>query len=150
MHMMRIVQKGKSVRTEMQYCKECGAAISKDDVFCMRCGTKLDITTEKEPTFEDAMAAMRKVIAYAEKKVEDAIAKIDEKIESDPSLKEAKEKMRQAMASATEKVEDAIETIEDTIQKTLEGPGKKKCERCGTPLPIAAMYCWRCGESVKH
>ena len=132
----------------MQYCKECSAAITKDDVFCMHCGTKLDITTKKEPTFEDAMAAMRQVIAYTEKKVEDAIAKVDEKIESDPSLKEAKEKMRQAMASATEKVEDAIETIEDTIQKTIEGPGKKKCEQCGTTLPKAALYCWRCGKAV--
>ncbi|MFQ6123954.1 MAG: zinc-ribbon domain-containing protein [Candidatus Heimdallarchaeota archaeon] len=134
----------------MRYCKECGAAISQDNVFCTHCGTKLDITTKKEPTFEDAMAAMRQVIAYTAKKVEDAIEIVNEKIESDPSLKEAREKMRQAMTSATEKFEDAIETIEDTIQKALEDPGKKKCDRCGTTLPKTAMYCWRCGEAVKR
>ena len=134
----------------MQYCSDCGAAIYKDAVFCTNCGTKLDFATEKEPTFDEAVEAMRQVMAYTTKKVEDTIKTIDEKIEQDARLKEARETMRQVMMYATKKVDVAIETIETTMQKALEGLGEKKCTQCGITLPNAAIYCWRCGAAVQH
>jgi predicted amidophosphoribosyltransferase len=134
----------------MPYCSECGAAIPADATFCTNCGVKIDSKTEQEPTFEDAVAAMRQVMTYATKKVEDAIGTVNEKIESDPKLKEARDTMRKTMVQATEKTEAVIVTIEDKLNAVLEETGKKVCPQCGTPLPKEAVYCWHCGTKIKR
>jgi len=134
----------------MPYCSECGAAIPEDATFCTNCGIKIDSKTEQEPTFEDAVAAMRQIMAYTTKKVDDAIGTVNEKIESDPKLKEARDTMHKAMVQAAEKAEAAIVTIEDKINTALDDAGKTTCAQCGTALPKEATYCWRCGAAVKR
>lgn len=132
----------------MPYCSECGVAIPADAAFCTNCGVKIESETKQEPTFEDAVAAMRQIMAYTTKKVEDAIGTVNEKIESDPKLKEARDTMNKAMAHASEKAEAAIVTIEDKLNTVLEETRQKTCAQCGTKLPKEAVFCWQCGAAV--
>ena len=132
----------------MPFCSDCGVSIPENVAFCTNCGIKIESATKPEPTFEDAVAAMRQVMTYATKKVEDAIGTVNEKIESDPKLKEARTKMRQTMEQAVEKTEAAIVTIEDKINTALEEVGKKRCNKCGTDLPKEALFCWKCGAAI--
>ncbi len=126
----------------MRKCNDCGTEVPEPNMFCTKCGKKLDPISESTPTFEEAVEAMRQVMAYTTKKVGDAIKSVEQS--------DIGETTRQMMESASEKVDAAIETMESAIEKALKSSSNTKCTRCGTDTLKDAEYCWRCGESVSR
>ena len=106
----------------MAYCSNCGEKISKDDVFCPKCGTKAIKGVETAaPTISDDL--------------EQAFTKMSQELEK-------------AFAVAAKEINAAFQTASENIKKSRQKE-PVACPSCGEKNPSNAIFCCNCRKRIK-
>jgi uncharacterized membrane protein YvbJ len=105
----------------MAYCSNCGEKLSKDDLFCPKCGTKTIKGVETAaPTISDDL--------------EKAFTKMSQELEK-------------AFAVAAKEINAAFQTASENIKKSLQKE-PVACPSCGEKNPSDAVFCYKCGKRI--
>ena len=105
----------------MAYCHSCGEKLSKDALFCPKCGTK----------------TARGVDA-------NAASPSDEVREA---FNRMSQEMEKAFSIAAKEIQEAFQTAKSNIQKTLYKE-PVVCANCGEKNSSSAVYCFKCGNKL--
>jgi uncharacterized membrane protein YvbJ len=106
----------------MVYCSNCGEKISKDDVFCQKCGTK------------------------AIKGVETAAPTISGDLEQ--TFTKMSQELEKAFAVAAKEINAAFQTASENIKKSRQ-KGLVACPSCGEKNLSDTIFCCNCGKRIK-
>lgn len=106
----------------MEYCSNCGEKLTKDALFCPKCGTK---TVQGVAT--------------------NAAAPSDEMREA---LTKMSQEMEKAFNIAAKEIQAAFQTARSNIQKTLYKE-PVVCPNCGEKNPNSSLYCFKCGKKLQ-
>jgi len=106
----------------MAYCSNCGEKLSKDALFCPKCGTKTIRGVETDaPTVSDELKT--------------AFAKMNQELEK-------------AFSVAAKEINAAFQTASENIRKSLQKE-PVACPNCGEKNPSDAVFCYNCGKRMK-
>jgi uncharacterized membrane protein YvbJ len=106
----------------MAYCSNCGEKLSKDALFCPKCGAKIIKGGETvAPTISDDL--------------EKTFAKMSQELEK-------------AFAVAAKEINAAFKTANENIKKSLQKE-TVACPSCGEKNPSDAVFCYNCGKRIK-
>jgi uncharacterized membrane protein YvbJ len=106
----------------MAYCLNCGEKLSKDDLFCPKCGTKIIKGVETAaPTISDDL--------------EKAFTKMSQELEK-------------TFAVAAKEINAAFRTANENLKKSLQKE-LVACPSCGEKNPSDSIFCYNCGKRIK-
>jgi len=106
----------------MTYCSNCGEKLSKDTLFCPKCGTKTIESVETvAPTISDDL--------------KETFTKMSQELEK-------------AFAVAAKEINVAFQTASENIKKSLQKE-TVACPNCGEKNPSDAIFCYKCGKRIK-
>jgi uncharacterized membrane protein YvbJ len=106
----------------MAYCSNCGEKLSKDDLFCPKCGTKIIKGGETAAT-------------TISDDLEKTFAKMSKELEK-------------AFAVAAKEINAAFQTASENIKKSRQ-KGLVACPSCGEKNLSDTIFCCNCGKRIK-
>lgn len=106
----------------MAYCSNCGEKLSKDALFCPKCGTKAIKGEETaSPTVSDELKV--------------TFTKMSQELEK-------------AFSVAAKEINAAFQTASENIKKSLQKE-PVACPNCGEKNLSGAIFCYKCGKRIK-
>jgi uncharacterized membrane protein YvbJ len=106
----------------MAYCSNCGEKLSKDALFCPKCGAKTIKGVETAaPTISDEL--------------KETVIKMSQELEK-------------AFAVAAKEINVAFQTASESIKKSLQKE-LVACPSCGEKNPSSAVFCYNCGAKIE-
>jgi len=131
----------------MVYCSNCGAVISEDANFCLKCGarTPRGIESGVEPHWKEEMD---KALQAAARNIEEGMKKAREYIQEavrdlGPELEQARESLREVAEEVGEELRGAGKEI-----RRHTGIAPVYCPECGEKSTGYAKFCTKCGKKI--
>jgi uncharacterized membrane protein YvbJ len=106
----------------MAYCSNCGEKLSKDALFCPKCGTK-------------AKRGVETKLSVSSEEFRETLDKMGQELEK-------------AFTVAAKEIQAAFQTARENIQKSLSKE-PISCPNCGEKNPNDAVFCFKCGTKIK-
>jgi uncharacterized membrane protein YvbJ len=105
----------------MAYCQNCGEKLSKDALYCPKCGTKAVQSGESTaPTASDEMRE---------------------------AFNKMSQEMEKAFNIAAKEIQEAFQTARANVQKSVYKE-PITCPNCAEKNPSNAVYCFKCGNKL--
>ena len=106
----------------MGYCSNCGEKLTKEALYCARCGVK-------------AVENIKAGKAAPSDEMHEALTRMSQEMEK-------------AFTIAAKEIQEAFQTAKNNVQKTLYKE-PVVCPNCGEKNSGAALYCFKCGKKLQ-